>query len=243
MQISGKSDESESPMPALPLSVNRPSAARRCLRPLFALALGLLCPPLAHAQDTIPAPRDGGAVSQLLFAHALFDLALARKDPMASLAAARLAAGITETDSDRLPTPAGEAAAPSYPSAGLLFTLATALAQEDELTTDLLARSLAETGRLPGRNVIRASRGIAPGEAQLWSIPFPAASLAEIGMIGDGRADLDLSVADAEGRPLCLDTGPSDRALCSLRIETNQDIGITVTNRSETAASYSLLTN
>ncbi|MEZ5756164.1 MAG: hypothetical protein R3D90_15905 [Paracoccaceae bacterium] len=107
----------------------------------------------------------------------------------------------------------------------------------------MLARSIAEAGRQPTRSVIRASRSIDPGIAQVWSIPFFAGSLAEIGLMGDGKADLDLAIADAEGRALCLDSGPSDRALCSLRPVENQTYTITVTNRSETAASYSLLIN
>lgn len=206
------------------------------------LAALLLATP-APAQDTPPGPRDGGAVAQLLHAHALFDLGLARKDPLATLAAARLAAGITATDSDRTPTPPGEPVPATYPTAEVMFTAAKALAQEDDLATDLTARTQAEVGRTPTLTVIRATRGIGAGETHVWQIPFFAEAPAELGLLGDGQANLDLSVTGAEDTPLCLDTAPSDRALCSFRIAENATLTVTVTNRSETAATYSLLTN
>jgi len=202
----------------------------------------LLATPLAAQEATPPTPRDAGAVAQLLQAQTLFDLALARKDPLATLSAARLAAGITASDSDRAPTPPGEPVPATYPTPEVMFTAARALAQEDDLATDLIARSLAETPRLPTLTVIRSTRGIAAGEAQVWQIPFFAESPAELGLLGDGKANLDLAVTLAE-TPVCLDTAPADRALCSFRPSENATFTITVTNRSETAATYSLLTN
>jgi hypothetical protein len=206
------------------------------------LAALLLATP-ALAQDTPPSPRDGGAVAQLLHAHALFDLALARKDPLATLSAARLAAGLTATDSDRAPTPAGEPVPATYPTADVMFTAAKALAQEDDLVTDLAARTVAEVARLPTRTLIRSTRGIAAGEAQVWQIPFFAESAAEVGLLGDGKANLDLTVTTADDTAVCLDTAPADRALCTFQPAENATFAITVTNRSETAATYSLLTN
>ncbi|MCZ8152407.1 MAG: hypothetical protein O9292_08475 [Rhodobacteraceae bacterium] len=207
----------------------------------FLTALFLALP--AGAQDTPPSPRDAGAVAQLLQAHALFDLGLARKDPLATLAAARLAAGIAATDSDRAPTPPGEPVPAAYPTADVMFTAAKALAQEDDLATDLAARTVAEVSRTPALTVIRATRGIGAGETHVWQIPFFAEAPAELGLLGDGKANLDLTVTGAEDSPICLDTAPTDRAFCSFRLTENATLTITVTNRSETAATYSLLTN
>lgn len=209
------------------------------MRPLLA-ALLLAAPALA--QEPPPSPRDGGAVAQLLHAHALFDLGLARKDPLATLSAARLASGITATDDDRAPTPPGEPVPATYPTAEVMFTAAKALAQEDDLVTDLAARTVAETTRTPALTVIRSTRGIAAGEAQVWQIPFFAAAAAEVGLLGDGKANLDLSVTRGDTQ-VCLDTAPSDRALCTFTPPGNATFTVTVTNRSETAATYSLLTN
>jgi len=213
------------------------------MRLLTAALLTALATPLA-AQDPVPqAPRDAGAVAQLLAAHALFDLALARKDPLAALAAARLSAGITATDSDRLPDPQGEAVPATYPAPDFMFTAARALAQEDDLATDLIARTEAEVTRTPTLTLIRSSRGIAGNAAQVYTLPFFAAALAEVGLLGDGKSNLDLSVTTPEGAPICLDTGPSDRALCSFTPIENATVSITITNRSEAPATYSLLTN
>lgn len=207
------------------------------------LALLLLATPAAAQDTTPPSPRDGGAVAQLLNAHTLFDLALARKDPLAALSAARLAAGITATDDDRTPTPPGEPVPATYPTAEVMFTAAKALAKEDDLLTDLAARTLTESANTPTLTVIRATRGIAGGEAQVWQLPFFAATAAEIGLLGDGKANLDLSVTLTGDRPICLDTAPSDRALCTFVPTENATFTVTVTNRSESAATYSLLTN
>lgn len=210
------------------------------MRPL--LALLLLASPAIAQDATPPSPRDGGAVAQLLNAHALFDLALARKDPLATLSAARLAAGITATDSDRTPTPPGEPVPATYPTADVMFTAAKALAKEDDLVTDLAARTLSETANAPRLTVIRTTRGIAAGEAQVWQLPFFASSPAEVGLLGDGKANLDLTVTLADAI-ICLDTAPADRALCTFVPTENTTFTVTVTNRSEAAATYSLLTN
>lgn len=213
------------------------------MRLLTAALLAALATPAA-AQDATPQlPRDSGAVAQLMAAQALFDLGLARKDPLATLAAARLAAGIAATDSDRLPDPAGEAVPPAYPGTDFMFTAARALAQEDDLATDLIARTEAEVTRTTTLTLIRSSRGIAGNAAQVYTLPFFAAALAEVGLLGDGKSNLDLAISTPDGTPICLDTGPSDRALCSFTPIENATVSITITNRSETPAIYSLLTN
>jgi hypothetical protein len=124
-----------------------------------------------------------------------------------------------------------------------MFTAARALSQEDDLITDLTARTEAEVTRTPTLTLIRSSRGIAGNAAQVYTLPFFAAALAEVGLLGDGKSNLDLSVTTPDGTPICLDTGPSDRALCSFTPIENATVSITITNRSETPATYSLLTN
>lgn len=183
------------------------------------------------------------AVAQFMAAQDLFTLGRARKDPLAVIAAARLAALVTAQDVDRLPEPQGEGVPASHPDATTMFTAAKALAAEDEAMTDLVTRSMAEAARLPPRTMQRSTRGIAAGEVQVYTLPFFGGSLAEVGLLGDGKANLDLSIAPAKGDPLCLEGGPGDRVLCSFLPAENGDYTVTVTNRSETAASYSLLTN
>ncbi|MBC2834626.1 hypothetical protein [Paragemmobacter straminiformis] len=199
--------------------------------------------PAATEAAAGPGDANAGAVSQFMAAQDLFALGRARKDPLAVLAAARLAATIVATDTDRLPDPAGEAVPPSHPDSGTMFTAAKALAAEDEALVDLVARSAAEAARLPARSLIRSTRGIAAGAAQVYTLPFFGGSVAEVGLLGDGKANLDLAVALDKKTALCLDTGPEGRALCTFALTDNAEVTVTVTNRSDRDASYSLLTN
>ena len=54
---------------------------------------------------------------------------------------------------------------------------------------------MAEAARLPPRTMQRSTRGIAAGEVQVYTLPFFGGSLAEVGLLGDGKANLDLAVA------------------------------------------------
>ena len=134
-----------------------------------------------------------------------------------------------------------------------MFTAAKALAAGDEALADLITRSEAEAARLPASTLLRTTRGIAAGGVQTYTIPFFAAALAEVGLLGDGKANLDLAITAtagnaaagnaAAGETLCLDQSPTDRALCAFALSENASVTVTITNRSETDASYSLLTN
>lgn len=216
---------------------------RRLLLPALLACLPLTAPVRAETVTaTPPAARSPGAVSQFMAAQDLFALGRAQKDPLAVLAAARLAARIQTTETDRTPEPKAEALPPSHPDAGTMFTAAKALAAEDAAVADLIARSEAEAARLPARTLLRTTRGIEAAASQIYTLPFFAGSLAEIGLLGDGKANLDLTVASG-AETLCLDRDPADRALCSFTLPENASVTVTITNRSETAASYSLLTN
>lgn len=199
--------------------------------------------PLAAGAQSAPAVKGPGAVAQFVAAQDLFALGRTQKDPLATLAAARLAARISATDADRTPEPAAETLPPGHPDAATMFLAAKALAAEDETLTDLIARSEAESTRLPTRTLQRTTRAITAAGSQSYDLPFFAASLAEVGLLGDGTVNLDLSVTDTDGKPICLEQGPTDRAVCSFVLPENATVKVTITNRSDNAASYSLLTN
>lgn len=210
--------------------------------PFVALCLSL---PLAATAETAapPAPASAGAVAQFMAAQDLFALGRAQKDPTAVLAAARLAARILPEPAPRKSDPPAEALPASHPDAATMFTTARALAAEDAAMADLITRSEAEATRLPTRTLRQTSQAIPAKASQGFSLPFFGGALAEVGLLGDGTANLDLAVTDAAGAPLCLETGPADRSLCSFVLPDNGSVTVTVTNRSETAASFSLLTN
>lgn len=214
-----------------------------CLTFAAPAALAQTTAPDAPTLATTPAVSAGtGAVAQFMAAQDLFALGRARKDPLAALAAARLAATLAATETIRTADPAAESLPASHPDAATMFTAAKAIASEDEAMTDLILRSEAEAPRLPSRTVMRSTSGIPAGASQSYTLPFFAGAFAEIGLLGDGKSNLDLAVTTAD-RPLCLDTGPTDRALCTFVLPENANVTVTVTNRSETAASYSLLSN
>ncbi len=227
---------------------------RRTVFHSLVLCLALAAPAVAQdaaTTDAAPAPAPApapvettgpGAVSQFMAAQDLFAIGRAQKDPLAVLAAARLAARIVANDVDRASDPVAETLPPSHPDAATMFTAAKAIAGDDDAMADLVARSEAEAPRLPTRTLLRTTRGIAAQASQTYSIAFFAAALAEVALLGDGKANLDLSVS-AGDQPICLDTNPADRALCAFALTENATVTITVTNRSDIAASYSLLTN
>lgn len=218
---------------------------RRILPALLALCLSPALPAQAQtAPATAPSPEQNasGAVAQFMAAQNLFAIGRLQNDPLAVLAAARLAARIRLDDTDRAPEPLAEALPPSHPDAATMFTAAKALAAEDAATVDLIAQSEAEATRLAPRTLLRTTRGIPAAQSQTYTLAFFAGSLAEIGLLGDGKTNLDLAVSLGE-QALCLDTAPTDRALCAFSLPENASVTVTITNRSETAASYSLLTN
>lgn len=214
---------------------------RRLLFPALVACLPFAAPARAETA-TPPADTSPGAVAQFMAAQDLFALGRAQNDPLAVLAAARLAARIQPNEADRKPEPKAEALPPSHPDASTMFTAAKALAAEDEAMADLIARSEAEATRMPTRTLLRTTRGIEAAGSQTYTLPFFAGSLAEIGLLGDGKANIDLTVTLGD-EALCLDRDPADRALCSFSLPENASVTVTITNRSETAASYSLLTN
>ncbi len=215
----------------------------RLFLPALLACLPLTAPVRAETVTlTPPAAKTPGAVSQFMAAQDLFALGRAQNDPLAVLAAARLSARIKATEADRTPEPKAEVLPHSHPDATTMFTAAKALAAEDTGVTDLIARSEAEATLLPTRTLLSSTRGIEGAGSQTYTLPFFAGSLAEIGLLGDGKANLDLTVVVGE-ETLCLNRDPADRALCSFVLPENASVTVTITNRSETAASYSLLTN
>lgn len=187
-----------------------------------------------------PAATTPGAVSQFLFSQEMLELGLSRNDAVAVLGAARLAAAVKPQDADRAPEPSGESVPPTYPDARFMFTAAKALAKGDETLTDLAAK--AETAPPPTLILNRSSHGIKPDEEQTFTLPFFGGVLAEVGLLGDGKSNLDLTVTDKDGTAVCVDTAPGDRALCRFAPAENAKYKITILNSGVNPATYSLLT-
>lgn len=216
-----------------------------------ALAALLLALTPAFAQDDGPnidptAQAASGPVALVLLAHDLHALGLARGDALTILAAARLAAGVTLAPVDRAPTegtPTGAAPGPAPVDAARMLADARALAGEDELLADLVDEAQAEA-TLAARATVSASRAtLGPGESADWQVAFFGAVNAEVAVVGDGPANLDLTVTDEKGTLVCTGSGALPRAYCDVVPRWNGYFTLTVQNRADSPAAFTLLTN
>lgn len=211
----------------------------------------------ANLSAQASAPQSG-PVRGLILAWDLYGLGLRAEDPVPMLAAIRLArastaraaAGWLTEAAEAAPAPdAGPDAAPTGlprdPSSDEALALALIMAEGDPALADLaadvaadLSRPAAARHRLPSRMA-----RIAPGMTDSYRIVFNGELPAEVGLIGDGSGNLDLTVADATGHRICADETPADRAHCSFTPARNDWFTVTVTNRADAANTYRLFTN
>ncbi len=232
------------------------------------LATTALCLP-AMAQDTTPpnvntaATGTKGSVAQMALAYDLYALGLARKDALTVLTAAKLAAGVevkpveqkkTTTGTgiadqqDAAPAPevpAPEAPAPEAPApdAATMMATARALAGEDELLAGLIDDAELETTRDRLSGATATHSRLAAGQTDTWEVPFYADGTAEIAVLGDGDANLDMLVTDENGNTICYDVSWSDTIYCDFIPARNGYFTVTVQNNGQRPNSYSLMTN
>lgn len=187
-----------------------------------------------------------GGVARIVLAHQLFALGIANNDPISTLNAARLAASVTLMDMPRAAETVGDApplVIPSPTTTEEMFDAAAALASEDEALLDLIDASRTEAAFAPRSTAISTPAALASGETARWSLPFYGASLAEIAVLGSGAGNIDLSVLDENGTPVCQEAGPADVSYCSFYPLRNATFVVVVTNLGVASNTYLLLTN
>ena len=135
----------------------------------------------------------------------------------------------------------GDADAP--PSADAMFAKAKELAADDEALLGLIADAEAEgsRGRIGG-SVQWISR-LPSGQTDVWEIPFYGNSYAEIAVVGDGDANLDVVVTDENGNVFCYDVSWSDSLYCDFTPSWDGYFYVTVENIGRVRNSYYLVTN
>jgi hypothetical protein len=135
----------------------------------------------------------------------------------------------------------GDADAP--PTADAMFAKAKELAADDEALLGLIADAEAEgsRGRIGG-SVQWISR-LPSGRTDVWEIPFYGNSYAEIAVVGDGDANLDVVVTDENGNVFCYDVSWSDTLYCDFTPAWDGYFYVTVENLGGVRNSYHLLTN
>jgi hypothetical protein len=135
-----------------------------------------------------------------------------------------------------------EGAADAPASVEAMFAKATELAGDDEALLDLIEDAIAEGpgGRIGG---VKWLSQLPAGQTDVWEIPFHGKSHAELAVLGDGDANLDMIVTDENGNVLCSDPGWSDRLYCDWTPAWDGYFYLTVQNRGTARNSYHLLTN
>lgn len=217
-----------------------------------ALCVGLSLPALAEdKKQNVVTGAEGtpGAVSQLELAQQLYALGVADQDALTVLTAAKLAAGVELKDTDRKKETKGDAPAEDTagvdapPDAAAMLAKAKDLAGEDEVLVGLIEDAEAEgsRGRIGGASSTLSR--LPAGMTDVWEIPFYGDSYAEIGVLGDGDANLDVLVTDENGNAICLDVSASDKVYCDFTPAWNGYFYVTVQNTGKVRNSYYLLTN
>lgn len=149
---------------------------------------------------------------------------------------AALATLFTATSEDN-----GAADAPV--DAATMFAKAKELAGEDEVLAGLIEDAEAEgsRGRIGGASETLSR--LPAGQTDVWEIPFYGDSYAELAVVGDGDANLDVLVTDENGNTICYDVSWSDKVYCDFVPAWNGYFYVTVQNNGSSRNSYYLLTN
>lgn len=202
-----------------------------------------------------------GSVAQLALAQELYALGLARKDPVSVLAAAKLATAIEMKPVEQKKATSGTAIAGQTdgpevkdgsalndraggpPDAATMLASARALSGEDEVLAGLIEDILLEAARARASGANSTLSNLAAGQTDTWDVPFFGDSYAEIAVLGDGGANLDVLITDENGNTICYDVGWSDRIFCDFVPAWNGYFTVSVQNNGTRRNSYLLLTN
>lgn len=187
---------------------------------LIPLALPALAEPAA--------PLRVAGLSATLYARGVADA-----DPVLILTAAALRKSLALTGDAPLPLdwPAMLATARM-----LAATDPALLAVIDDLTT--------ETAKGVASGPVYRIAALAPGaEARIEDLTFRGGDYAEVYVEAATGANLDLTVRDGAGNPVCIDTDPGPIAYCGWTPAADGVFLLTISNRSTAKTEYALMTN
>lgn len=214
------------------------------------ILLAALSPAIAQDQPPPNLATTGngtqGGVARLILAHQLYALGTLNKDPLTVLNAARLAASVTLTNTDRPHETTGSPSATlvlNPITAGQMFDAATTLAAENDPLLDFIDAARRDVSFTPLTPVVSSKSNLSTAQTETWPVAFFGASLAEVAILGNGKSNLDLKITDENGNAVCQDIAPSDTAYCSFYPAQNGTFLITVNNTGPAGNSYFLLTN
>lgn len=136
-----------------------------------------------------------------------------------------------------------EGAAEAPATAAEMFAKATELAGDDEALKEIISDAQAETSRGRVGGAVSWLSRLNSGKMDIWEVPFYGNSYAEVAVVGDGDANLDMVITDENGNVICYDTSPSDQVYCDFVPAWDGYFYIAVENTGRSRNSYYLMTN
>lgn len=136
-----------------------------------------------------------------------------------------------------------EGAADAPVTADAMFAKAKELAADDEAVLGLIEDAMAEGSRGRIGGAVEWLSRLPSGQTDVWEIPFYGNSYAEVAIVGDGDANLDVAVTDENGNVICYDVSWSDKLYCDWTPAWDGYFYVTVQNMGGSRNSYYLLTN
>ncbi len=136
-----------------------------------------------------------------------------------------------------------EGASEAPATAEEMFAEARELAADDDSVLGLIDDAMAEGARGRVGGAVEWLSRLPSGQTDVWEIPFYGNSYAEVAIVGDGDANLDVAVTDENGNVICYDVSWSDKLYCDWTPAWDGFFYITVQNMGGSRNSYHLLTN
>lgn len=136
-----------------------------------------------------------------------------------------------------------DGAADAPVTAEAMFAMAKDLAGDDEALLGLIDDAMAEGSRGRIGGAVKWLSRLPAGMTDVWEIPFYGNSYAEVAIIGDGDANLDVAITDENGNVICYDVSWSDKLYCDWTPAWNGYFYVTVQNVGRKRNSYYLMTN
>jgi len=215
---------------------------------LVTLSLPVMAENKGPNVDTSATGTKGG-VATLALAQDLYALGMANKDALTVLTAAKLAGSVDVKEVEQKKKTEGtetagqEDGVDAPVDAATMLASAKELAGEDEVLAGLIEDAEAEgsRGRIGGASSTLSR--LPAGQTDVWEVPFYGNSYAELAVVGDGDANLDVLVTDENGNTICYDVSWSDKVYCDFVPSWNGYFYVTVQNNGSKRNSYYLMTN
>lgn len=219
---------------------------------LIALALPVIAEDKTGTNVNVEAAASpaGGAATMGLAAE-VYAVGVSSADALTVLTAARLAMTVDVTEGGEIkktttgdvPADDAEGAAEAPVDAAMMLAKAKELAGDDAVILGLIADAEAESARGRIGGAVSWLSKLPSGQSDVWEIPFFGNSYAEIAVVGDGDANLDVVVTDENGNVFCYDVSWSDQLYCDFTPSWDGYFYVTVENVGRVRNSYYLMTN